>query len=300
MSASDMDRRAFVRTAARAGALMLAGSGFRFTPRPEVQDALRIVFIPGSGSASASAARGVTMGYEEAARTGELVGRRIALVTADSVDDAAALAGDARPAALVGGFDDAQCDALARVARGGRVLAMNVGCRSDRWRSTACARNLFHVEASDCMYADARAARGEDGQVPADAVLWHPSLERFGAAQLNDRFRARFGGPMDGAAWAGWMAVKVLWEASLRARTTQPGELRTYLESGLTNVDGHKGWPLSFRAWNHQLRQPLYLVGSAGRVVGEAPVRRPGDDSRAALDVLGGKEPSAAVCEMTR
>lgn len=297
MTANDLDRRAFIRTAA---ALLLAGSDFRFALRSRVQDALRICFVP--GPESASAARGVALGVEEAARTGELVGRRIELVTVDSVESAAALLhGDARPSALIGGFDNAQCEVLVDLAHRTGVLMMNVGCRADMWRSAGCDRNAFHIEASDSMYADAFAARGEDGEVPTSAALWHPSLERFGAAQLNDRFRARFGGEMDGAAWAGWMAVKVLWEASLRTRTTEPERLRRYMESDRTQFDGHKGWPLSFREWNHQLRQPLYLVGGpSNRLVGEVPTRRAGEESSspAMLDLLGGKDLSAAVCRM--
>lgn len=291
MTANDLDRRAFIRAA---GAVLLAGSDFRFVPRPWKQDAFRIAFVPGANAGGA--ARGVTMGVEEAARTGQLVGRRIELVTVDSVD-AAGL--DAPAAALIGGFDDAGCAALADLARRSGALAMNVGCRSDAWRGEGCGRNLFHVEASEAMYSGALAARGEDGEVPASAVLWHPSLERFGAAQLNDRFRARFGAEMDGAAWAGWMAVKVLWEASLRARSAEAAALRGYLERDAAQFDGHKGWPLSFRAWDHQLRQPLYLVAQSGaRVVGEIPARR-GEDtsSRETLDRLG-MGASASSCRM--
>lgn len=297
MTANDLDRRSFVRAA---GALLMAGSDFRFALRSRVQDALRICFVP--GPESASAARGVTLGVAEAARTGELVGRRIELMTVDSVESAAGLHGVARPAALVGGFDDAQCEALVQLAHRTGVLVMNVGCRADHWRSAACERNVFHVEASDGMYADALAARGENGEVPASAALWHPSLERFGAAQLNDRFRARFAREMDGAAWAGWMAVKVLWEAALRTRTTDSERLRLYLESDRTQFDGHKGWPLSFRQSNHQLRQPLYLLGGATNgVIGEVPTRRSGEESSSPsmLDVLGGNGVSA-VCQMDR
>jgi ABC transporter substrate binding protein (PQQ-dependent alcohol dehydrogenase system) len=135
--------------------------------------------------------------------------------------------------------------------------------------------------------------------------IWHPSLERFGAAQLNDRFRARFAAEMDGPAWAGWMAAKALWEASLRARGTDPAALRAHLERAATRFDGHKGWPLSFRPGDRQLRQPLYLVadapGGATRVVGEVPTRPTEGDasSNELLDRLGGG-PSASTCAATR
>ena len=49
-------------------------------------------------------------------------------------------------------------------------------------------------------------------------MLWDASLERFGATQLNDRYRRRFGVGMDGPAWAGWFAAKL-------AKTGPPGSL---------------------------------------------------------------------------
>lgn len=91
-------------------------------------------------------------------------------------------------------------------------------------------------------------------------VLWHHKLFKYGAEQLSDRFRARFQRPMNGPGWAGWMAVKILAEAALRARTTQAGELARFLETDAAQFDGHKGYKLTFRTWDHQLRQPLYLV----------------------------------------
>jgi ABC-type branched-subunit amino acid transport system substrate-binding protein len=301
MTANDLDRRAFVRTA---GALLLAGSGFRFAPAPRAQHPLRIAVappLPGPAfSAATSAARGVTLGVEEAARTGQLVGREIEIMLLDYAR-VAARAG-MMPAAVIGGFDEAECRMLSALASQADILFMNVGCRAD---GTPCGRNVFHVEASAQMYAAALASRGEDASDATEAVLWHPALERFGAGQLNDRYRARFGDGMDAPAWAGWMAVKALWEASLRARSTEPAGLRDYLERGATQFDGHKGWPLSFRAWDHRLRQPLYLVVAADnggtRVVGEVPTRRSDEESssRELLDRVGA-DASASACGMGR
>lgn len=291
MTSNDMDRRKFVRAAAHGCALLLAGSEFRFVS-PRGRDTLYVTLLAGSPQA---VVRGVQLGVEEAARTGELMGRGIVLAMSDVVESAGAAD---RTAAVIGGYDEPSARALARAAEEIGCVFINVGCRANALRGEGCARNMFHVEASDRMYADALAARGDDAARATEAVLWHPSLERFGAAQLNDRFRARFGAQMDGAAWAGWMAVKVLWEASLRARTAEGAGIRAYLERESTQFDGHKGWPLSFRPWDHQLRQPLYLVADA-RVAGEVPARR-GEDgsSRELLDRLGA-DGSATACRMS-
>jgi ABC transporter substrate binding protein (PQQ-dependent alcohol dehydrogenase system) len=96
----------------------------------------------------------------------------------------------------------------------------------------------------------------KSGIWPAD---WHPELVRFGAEQLNQRFRARFGQPMDGPAWAGWAAVKALAELALRNPGIPRAELPARLEA--LRFDGHKGNPLSFAPGDHHLRQPVHLIG---------------------------------------
>ncbi|HEV2736586.1 MAG TPA: ABC transporter substrate-binding protein, partial [Longimicrobiaceae bacterium] len=233
-------RRSFLR------ALALAVGGGLFTPpsawsAPRRAETLRIGLVaPPAGSRPAvveSAVRGVTLGVEEAARTGELFGRGIELRTADAAEALVAAGG---VAALVGGWDEAGCRGLGALADSAGILFLNVGCASDALRGGECRRGLFHVESSEAMRRDALAGRGSRGADATSAALWHPSLERFGAAQLNERFRARFAAEMDGPAWAGWMAVKALWEASLRARTSEPAGLRAHLASGTTRFDGHK------------------------------------------------------------
>lgn len=136
-------------------------------------------------------------------------------------------------------------------------------------------------------------------------VLWHPRLFRYGAEQVTDRFQDRFAEPPDSVAWAAWMAAKILAEGALRARSVDGSALAAYLEGRRAQFDGHKGRSLTFRPWDHQLRQPVYLVrarpsGAAPREtfehVAELPLGEPGPDTSSPefLDRLGdGPEPSA-------
>jgi ABC transporter substrate binding protein (PQQ-dependent alcohol dehydrogenase system) len=146
------------------------------------------------------------------------------------------------------------------------------------------------VDLSDAARSEGAPTGG--GEV-VRAVAWSAALERFGADQLNQRFQRRYGRGMDDAAWAGWAAVKTAWEAAMRGNAGDGAAIAAYLADGRAELDGQKGWPLSFRPWDRQLRQPLYLVSSGGnaapgRVVGEVPGgERGGGDSAAALDVLG-------------
>jgi hypothetical protein len=89
---------------------------------------------------------------------------------------------------------------------------------------------------------------------------WAGGLEKFGAAQLNARYSAATNRTMDEDAWAGWMAVKIMLESTLRAGARP---LTEYLRNERTFFDGHKGVPLRFDA-ARVLQQPLYDV-RAGR-----------------------------------
>ncbi|HEX2254885.1 MAG TPA: hypothetical protein VHQ65_16590, partial [Thermoanaerobaculia bacterium] len=78
-------------------------------------------------------------------------------------------------------------------------------------------------------------------------LAWHPTLPRYGAGELNERFTTATGEAMDEPAWYGWVAVKLVVEAALRGRALADAA-----------IDGHKGRPLAFV--DGVLRQPLYVA----------------------------------------
>jgi ABC-type branched-subunit amino acid transport system substrate-binding protein len=271
---------------------------------------VRIAFIapPGLHDAAQSAQLGARLGAEEAAHVAALVGGEFELLLRAPASPAhlpelvRELVENDAVTAILGGFDHPTCLALAELAERHGTLFLNLGCPADLLRNESCRRHAFHIEASDAM-RDAAATWPAGGPVPTAAssttthiALWHPDLSRYGAAQLNERFVDHFARPMDSAAWAGWFAVKVVWETALRAGGTDAEVLIGALEGGLARFDGHKGRPLSFRSWDHQLRQPLYLVGEPGTTKGsasasiaEVPAALPGEEIGAIelLDRLG-------------
>jgi hypothetical protein len=176
-----------------------------------------------------------------------------------------------------------------------RKILLNCGSHADAFRREICSPYVFHVAASDAMYSDA-----QKHSASGNVVLWASSLEKYGASQLNDRFKSFTGYPMDGVAWAGWFAVKVLWEAYLRAKSADTSVIAERMATG--EFDGHKGAQLSFRAWDHQLRQPLYAFPSSGS--GNGPLEIPSAGSAQAtmhdlLDTLG--DPASKTrCSMSR
>lgn len=103
------------------------------------------------------------------------------------------------------------------------------------------------------------------------ALAWHPQWERNGGPQVNRRFARLALRPMVGQDWATWVAVKsVAALLSEHGKVALPEQARL-LRSGQVFVDGAKGPRLSFRAWDGQLRQPVFLSHVDG-VVGTAPL----------------------------
>ncbi|MBI4635195.1 MAG: ABC transporter substrate-binding protein [Candidatus Rokubacteria bacterium] len=105
---------------------------------------------------------------------------------------------------------------------------------------------------------------GADEAAGVWAVGWHAELERFSARELNARFRRRFGTLLTETGWAAWAAVKLVGEAVVRGSATDAAGVRAFFESA-PPFDGHKGTPLTFRRWDHQLRQPLYILAPRKR-----------------------------------
>lgn len=135
------------------------------------------------------------------------------------------------------------------------------------------------------------------------ASLWEAKIDAYGAREINQRFRDRWGMPMDGPAWAAYQSVKMLYESAAFGGGTETDNILGYLENPATNFDVWKGIGVSFRPWDHQLRQSLYLVkinpeetedddlfGQA-TLVGELPaLYLPGTDPLERLDQLGDLE----------
>jgi ABC-type branched-subunit amino acid transport system substrate-binding protein len=280
--------------------VMLAALASRVPAQSTAID-LRIgVVTPRSAATPAEIAtlKGIRLGIAEATQTARLFGDAVetfearADATSGGAVRAAEFLSSARKVQILIGVAPGDADTLSRFAEQHGLIFLNVASRSDGLRA-ACRRNSFHIQASDIMYSTAAhlvPSAGPRGSI----ALWDRRLERFGASQLNDRYRAVAREGMDGSSWAGWAAIKIVSEAALRAGSSEPSRIRSYLESATARFDGHKGWPLSFRADDHQLRQPLYMVaesGAAARITDIPDLRSisaPSNDTAAivALDKL--------------
>lgn len=123
-------------------------------------------------------------------------------------------------------------------------------------------------------------------------TAWHPQWERNGGPQLTRRFAKLASRPMQGADWAAWAAGRAVATVLAENPKAPVAQQLKALRGGNTTLDGFKGRNMSFRAWDGQLRQPLFLSHVDG-VVGTAPldgVLHP----KEVLDTLGIDEQESA------
>lgn len=113
-----------------------------------------------------------------------------------------------------------------------------------------------------------RPIAGSEGLEP---LGWSPVLEQWGAVQLQNRFKAAAGRPMQSRDYAAWVAIRAIGEAVTRTGSADPAVLRAYMLSDAFQLDGFKGRALTFRGWNGQMRQPI-AVANGRALVTLAPV----------------------------
>jgi ABC transporter substrate binding protein (PQQ-dependent alcohol dehydrogenase system) len=129
------------------------------------------------------------------------------------------------------------------------------------------------------------------GSIDLEPVAWHWTWDHNGAPQVNSRFEKRSGGRhMESADWASWIAVKMVAQAALRARSKEFRALRKFLLSE-GSFDGNKGLAVSVRPWDHQLRQAI-LLAAPYAVIAQTPIEGFLHKTNN-LDTLGDDEPES-------
>lgn len=123
-----------------------------------------------------------------------------------------------------------------------------------------------------------RSARPVVGDVGLTPASWHFALERYGAPQLNERYRSFNDneplGPqvaMTDAEFAAWSAVKLITNSINTSSPDAQFNILALLNDQTSQVDLYKGTRGSVRQWNNQLRQPILLTTSDA-VVAIAPM----------------------------
>ena len=107
-----------------------------------------------------------------------------------------------------------------------------------------------------------RPVAGTAGLVPS---AWHPASEQWGGTQIQNRFDKANGRRMLSKDMPAWTAMRIVGEAATRTggdpEKIEPSSAPTIFPS-----PPFKGQKVTFRKWNWQLRQPIFLGDGRGVV----------------------------------
>lgn len=123
------------------------------------------------------------------------------------------------------------------------------------------------------------------------ATTWHPTLEAWGASQVQNRFQQSAGRPMRPLDYHTWVALRAVGEVVTRGAKTDPADVRRRLLDAQFGLAAYKGVPVSFRPWDRQLRQPILIV-QPKFLVSVAP-QEGFLHQRTPLDTLGTDQPES-------
>jgi len=128
-------------------------------------------------------------------------------------------------------------------------------------------------------------------------LAWHFTHEQWGALQLQNRFREQAKRWMTEQDYAAWLAIRAIGESASRAKTTDFDKIKTFMLGSEFALAGFKGVPLSFRAWDGQMRQPV-LLATERSLVSVAPIEG-FLHQKNELDTLGVDQPESQ-CKLKR
>jgi ABC transporter substrate binding protein (PQQ-dependent alcohol dehydrogenase system) len=98
---------------------------------------------------------------------------------------------------------------------------------------------------------------GTQGLVP---TTWSRVLDAWGSAQLHSRFVRANKRPMRPLDYQAWTAIRAIGDAATRSHSSNPKVIGDLMLTADFEIAAFKGVPVSLRAWDHQLRQPILLV----------------------------------------
>ncbi|MDN3523382.1 ABC transporter substrate-binding protein [Halomonas ramblicola] len=120
------------------------------------------------------------------------------------------------------------------------------------------------------------------------ATAWHRAHESWGGVQLQRRFEDLADRWMTPRDFGAWLAVRSLGEAAARTGAVDRETVLDYMLGEEFELAGYLGLPVSYRTWNHQLRQPILITGP--RMVASVSPQEGYLHPRTPLDSLGADE----------
>lgn len=102
------------------------------------------------------------------------------------------------------------------------------------------------------------------------ADTWHPSIEQWGAKQLQNRFNDQYNRSMQHQDYDAYVAIRAIAYAVQQTQSMQANTIAKYMRGDAFQLAAYKGRKLTFRTYNGQLRMPIELTHPLG-LVARAP-----------------------------
>lgn len=106
-----------------------------------------------------------------------------------------------------------------------------------------------------------RPIAGTAGMIPSS---WHPASEQWGGAQIQNRFEKSAKRRMLSKDMNAWTAARIVGEAATRTQGVDPAKIEAFIRDEKFSVAAFRGQKVTFRKWNWQLRQPVFLGDGRG------------------------------------
>lgn len=103
------------------------------------------------------------------------------------------------------------------------------------------------------------------------ATAWDKSYTESGAMHFQNAIPRLAKRPPVERDYTAWLGFRSLSDAAMKSGKTTPQELKDYLLSDQFKLEGFKGQAMSFRGWDHQMRQPVILGGGTRVPVSTSP-----------------------------
>jgi ABC transporter substrate binding protein (PQQ-dependent alcohol dehydrogenase system) len=103
------------------------------------------------------------------------------------------------------------------------------------------------------------------------ATAWDKSYTESGAMHFQNAIPRLAKRPPVERDYTAWLGFRALADSAMKSGKTTPQEVKAYMLSDQFKLEGFKGQAMSFRSWDHQMRQPVVLGGGTRVPVSTSP-----------------------------
>jgi ABC transporter substrate binding protein (PQQ-dependent alcohol dehydrogenase system) len=103
------------------------------------------------------------------------------------------------------------------------------------------------------------------------ATAWDKSYTESGGMHFQNAIPRLANRPPVERDYTAWLAFRSIADGAMKSGKTTPPDVKAYLLSDSFKLEGFKGQAMSFRRWDHQMRQPIILGGGTRVPVSTSP-----------------------------